>query len=246
MSPRDAAARLRVGVVGAGRVGAVLGSALRQAGHPVVAVSAVSDLSIGRAQRLLPGIPVRPVADVVAMADLVLLTVPDEALPGLVRGLAATRVLRAGQVLVHASPGHGIAVLEAAADRDVLPVALHPAMVFTGTDADLDHLLGVSFAVTTVRSLRPLGEALVLEMGGEPVWVEEEDRAAYATALAAVREGVAGVSAAAARVLVDCGVEQPARVLRPLLQSAFEDAAGAGSVTGGRPAGASGEAKEPE
>ena len=34
--------RLGVGVVGAGRVGAVLGSALAGAGHPVVGVSAVS------------------------------------------------------------------------------------------------------------------------------------------------------------------------------------------------------------
>ncbi len=57
---------LRVGVVGAGRVGAVLGAALASAGHRVVAVSAVSEASRERAELLLPDVPVLPVEEVVA------------------------------------------------------------------------------------------------------------------------------------------------------------------------------------
>ena len=45
--------RLAVGVVGAGRVGVVLGAALARAGHDVVAVSAVSAASRARAADLL-------------------------------------------------------------------------------------------------------------------------------------------------------------------------------------------------
>ena len=46
-------ARLTIGVIGAGRVGTVLGAALVRAGHRVVAVSAVSDASVERARRLM-------------------------------------------------------------------------------------------------------------------------------------------------------------------------------------------------
>ena len=46
-------ARLTIGVIGAGRVGTVLGAALARAGHRVVAVSAVSDASVARARRML-------------------------------------------------------------------------------------------------------------------------------------------------------------------------------------------------
>ncbi len=53
--PAERPARLKVGVIGAGRVGTVLGAALERAGHQVVAVSAVSDRSLDRAGRMLPG-----------------------------------------------------------------------------------------------------------------------------------------------------------------------------------------------
>src|SRR6266480_7530159 len=79
-------ARLRVGVIGAGKVGVVLGAALARAGHELVAVTAVSDASVRRAAAMLPGVPVRRPPAVLADSDLVLLTVPDDALPGLVNG----------------------------------------------------------------------------------------------------------------------------------------------------------------
>src|SRR5215212_715493 len=83
-----APARLRVGVIGAGRVGAVLGAALAAAGHDVVAASGLSTASAERAARLLPGVPLVPADEVVAASDLVVLAVPDDTLAGLVAGLA--------------------------------------------------------------------------------------------------------------------------------------------------------------
>jgi threonine dehydrogenase-like Zn-dependent dehydrogenase len=83
-------ARLAVGVVGAGRVGSVLGAALRRAGHAVVAVSAVSDASRERAELLLPGVPVLPPPDVVERSDLVLATVPTTRSPTSSRASPAT------------------------------------------------------------------------------------------------------------------------------------------------------------
>ena len=229
-TPSRPTARLRVGVVGAGRAGAVLGAALARAGHLPVAVSAVSDASRGRAEALLPGVPIREALDVVVEADLVLLAVPDDVLPGLVIGLAAAGAFHPGQVLVHTSARHGIGVLEPAAAHDVLPVAIHPAVALTGQSADAERLSAAVFAVTTLKSLRPLGEALVLEMGGEPVWIEEEDRPAYAAALGAVRDGLEGVLGAAGRVLADCGIPSPSRALTPLVLTALEDAFRSGSV----------------
>ncbi|HLR56057.1 MAG TPA: NAD(P)-binding domain-containing protein, partial [Actinomycetales bacterium] len=70
--------RLGVGIVGAGRVGAVLGSALRGAEHAVVGASGVSEDSKERIAALLPGVPHLDVPEIVERSELVLLTVPDD------------------------------------------------------------------------------------------------------------------------------------------------------------------------
>src|SRR4051794_9294196 len=57
---RGRAYPLVVGVVGAGRVGGVLGAALAAAGHHVVAAAAVSTASHERAARLLPAADILP------------------------------------------------------------------------------------------------------------------------------------------------------------------------------------------
>jgi predicted short-subunit dehydrogenase-like oxidoreductase (DUF2520 family) len=223
-------ARLDVGVVGAGRVGAVLGSALQRAGHRLVGVSGVSEASRTRAEQLLPGIPVLAVQEVVTRAELVLLTVPDDALADLVAGLAATRTWQAGQLVAHTSGRHGLEVYASAADHHILGLALHPAMTFTGTAIDLDRLLDCCFGVTAPEPLRPVAEALVLEMGGEPVWVEEEARPLYHAALSHGANHLVTLVAQSMQALAAAGVESPSRVLGPLVAAALDNTLRAGDA----------------
>lgn len=215
-------ARLAVGVVGVGRVGAVLAAALARAGHDVVAVSAVSKASRARAADLLPGVPVVCVDEVLAQAGLVLLTVPDDALPDLVGGLAATGEIRRGVLMAHTSGRHGLAVLEPASRSGALPLALHPVLPFTGTRVDLERLHGTSFGVTAPEPLRAVAEALVVEMGGEPVWLTDEQRPVWHAALAHGANHLTTLVASAADLLRAIGVEQPAQVLGPLLGAALD------------------------
>ncbi|MGY1747220.1 Rossmann-like and DUF2520 domain-containing protein [Blastococcus sp. SYSU D00695] len=219
----DAPARLRVGVIGAGRVGAVLGAALATAGHEVVAASGLSTASAERAARLLPGVPLLPADEVVAAADLVVLAVPDDTLAGLVAGLAETGAWRAGQLAFHTSGAHGLAVLEPAARAGVLPLALHPAMTFTGVPEDAERLTGAPFGVTGAPEFRAVAETLVLEMGGEPFFVAEADRRLYHAALVTGANHLVTLVAEAADLLRAAGVGEPARVLTPLLTAALDN-----------------------
>ena len=59
-APRRTRRELGVGVIGAGRVGSVLAVALGRAGHRIVAASAVSDASVQRVSKNLPGMPLLP------------------------------------------------------------------------------------------------------------------------------------------------------------------------------------------
>jgi predicted short-subunit dehydrogenase-like oxidoreductase (DUF2520 family) len=223
-------ARLDVGVVGSGRVGAVLGAALARAGHRLTGVSAVSDASLARAALLLPGVPVRPADEVAAGADLLLLAVPDDALAGLVEGLAETGALRAGQLVAHTSGRYGLGVLDPAVRARALPLALHPVLPFAGTPVDLARLTGASFGVTTPPALRPVGEALVLEMGGEPVWVEDALRPLWHAALAHGANYLVTLVASAADLLRAAGAADPGAVLAPQLHAALDGALASGDA----------------
>src|SRR5271156_6591483 len=184
LPPAGHPARLAGGVIGGGRAGPALGAALVRAGHAVVAASAVSDASVQRARAAFPGAVITDPGQGLRRADLALLTVPDDVLPGLVAGLAATEAPLEGRMLVHASGRHGLAVLDPAARRGALPIALHPVMTFTGRADDVDRLIGPCFGVPAPEVLRAAAEALVIEMGGEPVFIAEEHRDLYHAALA--------------------------------------------------------------
>jgi predicted short-subunit dehydrogenase-like oxidoreductase (DUF2520 family) len=223
MSAAARPARLDVGIVGVGRVGSALGAALSRAGHRVVAATAVSAASQRRAQQRLAGAAILPADEVVAMGALVLLAVPDDVLPGLVAGLGATGAWRPGQFVVHTSGAHGLAVLEPAAAAGAVPLALHPAMTFTGRDEDVARLDGAPFGVTAPPDLRPVAEALVVEMGGEPFWVPEASRPAYHAALSMGANHLVTLVADALALLGAAGVDDPARVLAPLLGAALDN-----------------------
>jgi predicted short-subunit dehydrogenase-like oxidoreductase (DUF2520 family) len=153
----------------------------------------------------------------------VLLTVPDDVLGGLVTGLAETGAVTPGQFLVHASGRYGVGVLDPATRVGALPMALHPVMTFTGSSADRERLAGCPFGVTAPPVLRPVAEALVVEMGGDPIWVPEEARPLYHAALANGANHLVTLVAQTLDLLGTAGIEEPAALVRPLLTAALDN-----------------------
>ncbi|MGA8543959.1 MAG: DUF2520 domain-containing protein [Mycobacterium sp.] len=178
-------ARLKVGIISAGRVGTALGVALERVDHVVVACSAVSQASRRRAESSLPDTPISPVPDVASNAELLLLAVPDTELAGLVSGLAATSAVRPGTIVAHTSGVNGVAVLAPLSQQDCIPLAIHPAMTFTGSDEDISRLPDTCFGITAADEVGyAIAQSLVLEIGGEPFRVREDARTLYHAALA--------------------------------------------------------------
>jgi predicted short-subunit dehydrogenase-like oxidoreductase (DUF2520 family) len=216
--------RLRVGVIGAGRVGAVLAAALRSRGHEIVSVAGESDASFRRIHDLLPGVRVAKPTSVARSCDVLLLTVPDDMLENVVTQLAASGALRAGQYVVHTSGSHGLRVLDPARAVGARPVALHPAMTFTGTSLDLDRLPDCVFGVTAGDAERDWAETVVTELGGRVMWVSEEHRSLYHAGLAHGANHLVTLVSQAMELLGAAGADDPAAILRPLLEAALDNA----------------------
>ncbi len=234
-----APARLSVGVVSAGRVGTALGAALERVGHVVVACSAVSDVSKHRASIRLPDSEILPVDEVAGRCNLLLLAVPDTELESLVAGLAATSVVKPGTIVLHVSGAHGIGILAPLAEQGAVPLAVHPAMTFTGHDEDTARLASTCFGITAADEIGyAIAQALVLEIGGEPVRVSEQMRPLYHAALAhgsnhlvtlvadaveALRVALAGDELLGQQIVDGAPGGVAERVLQPLLTAALDN-----------------------
>ncbi|APE18060.1 Rossmann-like and DUF2520 domain-containing protein [Mycolicibacterium pallens] len=232
-------ARLKVGIVSAGRVGTALGVALERAEHVVVACSAISTASRRLAERRLPDTEILPVPDVADRAELLLLTVPDSELPGLVKGLAATGAVRRGTIVVHTSGANGVAILAPLTEQGCVPLAIHPAMTFTGADEDIARLADSCFGVTAADEIGyAIAQSLVLEIGGEPFGVREDARTLYHAALAhasnhivtvvadaldALRAALSGQELLGQELVVDAPGGLAERIVGPLARAALEN-----------------------
>jgi predicted short-subunit dehydrogenase-like oxidoreductase (DUF2520 family) len=131
---------------------------------------------------------------------------------------------------VHTSGRFGTAVLGPATRAGALPLALHPAMTFSGTAVDLERLPGATFGVTAPEPLWPVAEALVVEMGSEPVRVAEEARGLYHAALAHGANHLVTLVADSLDLLRAAGVDDPAASLAPLLSAALDNSLRSGDA----------------
>ena len=243
-------ARLKVGIISAGRVGSALGIALERADHVVVACCAVSAASRRRAAGRLPDTPILSPDQVAASSELLLLAVPDAELAALVSGLAAVGAVKPGTIVAHTSGANGVGILSPLTELGCLPLAIHPAMTFTGADEDIVRLADTCFGITAADEIGyAIAQALVLEIGGEPFRVLEDARPLYHAALAhasnhlvtlisdaaeALRAALWGAELLGQQTVVDEPGGLAERVIAPLARAALENtlARGQAALTG--------------
>lgn len=235
-------ARLTIGIISAGRVGTALGEALERVGHVVGAVVARSQDSRRRAAQRLPESQILGLPDVVARSELLIIAVPDDSISDVVADIVDSGRLRPRTLVLHTAGAHGVDILAPLTALGALPLAVHPAMTFVGTDDDTTRLPQACFGVTASDEVGlAIASALVLEMGGEPVGIAEADRTLYHAALAhganhlvalvsdavvamnAAIEGSEGESGRATATVDGTSERLAERILAPLVTAALSN-----------------------
>ncbi|SJM59843.1 DUF2520 domain-containing protein [Gulosibacter sp. 10] len=224
MSASERDGRLGVGIVGDEPTAAVLARGLAGAGHAIIGAAIDDDQALERAEALLPGLQRLADRQVIERSELVILAEPEERLERRVRELTDAGAWVPGQLVMHNLAGHGTRILGAALDRGAIPLAIHPAIDITGTSLDLTRLREGWCAVTAPRPVLPIAQALVVELGAEPVVIAEEDRGTYAEAIETATSFTRSIVKQATALLAGVGVEQPGFVLSSLVRSAADNA----------------------
>ncbi len=220
---------LDVGVIGAGRAGLVMAAALADAGHRLVGVSTSNEKNIDRAASMLPGVEILDVATIVERSSLVVIAIPDRAIAELVEGIAVAGIWQPGQIVLHLAAPFGTGILAPAVAKGVIPIALRPNLVFTGTSIDRMRLRETTAAVTCPAPVLPIAQALAIEIGCEPVVIAEGDRVHYAEAIDIVSTFSKALIEQATGILRNIGVEDPAAVIASVAQTSVSNALARGS-----------------
>jgi predicted short-subunit dehydrogenase-like oxidoreductase (DUF2520 family) len=219
---------MSIGVIGDELPGTVLAKAWAEAGHLIAGLSLTSERAIELADSLLPGVPIKTISDLTDLADLLILAVTDDELEATATGLAELGLLGPRKIVVHLSPKWGYSILANPARTGAIPIAMHPVTSFTGTSLDLVALRNSVVAVTVPEMLRPIAEALVIELGAEPIVVHEYQRAAYAEAFSVADSFSSLVVAQAVGILREAEVLEASQLIAPVVRMAVERALAGG------------------
>jgi len=216
-------------IVGAGTVGSSLAAALAARGARVAAVAS-RRLSSARQAADLAGAPVATTepAEAARQGDVVVLSVPDDAIAAVCQQVAAGGGFGHGDVAMHLSGALGSQALDAARARGAAALAFHPIQTFARVDPT--RFEGIACALEGDPEAMALGTELATWLGARPVAVRAEDKALYHAALCIACNYAATLADAAAGLLEQAGFgDQALDALLPLLRGTTDNLARVGT-----------------
>jgi predicted short-subunit dehydrogenase-like oxidoreductase (DUF2520 family) len=205
-----------VALVGPGRAGTAVVTALAAAGWRVVAVAGrTPDAPSTQDAAARFGAPAVDVPDAVRDADLVVIATPDAAIDSVAAALAPA--VRRDALVVHLSGARGVDALGVVPARTG---ALHPLQTLPSAEAGAARLPGAWCAVAG----DPQVWELARQLGMKPIAVADEDRAAYHAAACIAANHLVALLAQVERV-----APVPLDAFLPLIRAAVDNVADLGA-----------------
>lgn len=171
MSGKD----LKIGIIGAGKVGTTLALGLGKAGYQVTHISSRSSSSAQKLAEKLPSAVVRQDSQAVFdNSDLIFITTPDTAIP-----VVATSVsVRPGRMVCHTSAADPVNILEPLRQQGAVIGVFHPLQSI-GSLENAVLLPGITFAIEAEEPLLAVLRQMASDLGGHCVGLSGNDRVLY-------------------------------------------------------------------
>src|SRR5712691_7580790 len=167
--------KVTLGFIGAGRVGTGLASSFALAGVNVVAIASRQIASAQKLAKRVRGARACAPQDVADSADIVFLTVPDDA----IEAVASSVRWRAGSACVHCSGAADLDVLQKAVADGALAGGFHPLHMFGEAGEPPGALAGCTIALAGPDALVEKLERLARVLDAKPLRLPEGGRALY-------------------------------------------------------------------
>ncbi len=214
--------RPTIAIIGLGRVGMALGRAIHAAGYTIAAVSS-RDPHKAETVAWAFGVPALSAAEAARSAELVLLTVSDDAITTVAKELGAAGAWHAGQSVVHASGVSPAGVLQPAAEYGAMIGAFHPLAAFATYDATLPP--GITFAIEASAPLHATLCDLAQALNGHPLDLAPQNKTLYHAAAVIASNYTITLAALATQIFEELGAtpEQGLQALLPLMRTTLDN-----------------------
>lgn len=210
---------MEIGIIGAGRAGSALGTALAAAGHRI---TAVADLIPERAACLakeLDASVLTPVG-VVDASRVILLAVPDGAIAATARQLALDLAGRRGKIFFHLSGACPAGLLAPLAAAGAVG-SLHPLLAMAERRTSAARLRRCYYAIEGMPAAVAAGRALVESLGGRLLELDAQAKVRYHAAAVLASNCLVGLVDVILGLYEDLGLdrERAREAVWPLLES---------------------------
>jgi len=215
-----------VAIIGAGRIGASLGYALSQKGYIISAISTRSRNSAEESARLIgQGSALTDNGQAARSAQIIVVSVPDNDIPGVVAELKSQKIDWEGKLVFHCSGLHPSRLLYSLESKGALTASVHPNQSFPHKLKDAGAFRGVYFALEGGERARTLAAKLVRDLGGHPFVIRAEDKPVYHAACSIASNFFVALLDVAVSLLQQCGLTQDTGhdLLLPLVERTLQN-----------------------
>jgi predicted short-subunit dehydrogenase-like oxidoreductase (DUF2520 family) len=164
-----------VAILGCGRVGGALAIAMHKAGATDLHLTGQRAEHAAELAERLDGTHYTTMQQAVDAAQLVIVTVPDDAIEPVVGELSWS----ADHTVLHCCGLHTLDVLHTARDAGAAVGSLHPLMAITDPNQGAASLRGATFAIEGKGVVGELLQSIVTALDGQAVAIAPEQRALY-------------------------------------------------------------------
>lgn len=213
-------------IVGAGRLGTSLASALVRRGWRVALIVDKDPRAAREARRIVgAGRASAALGRAAEPGDVVIIAVPDDAVGTAAAALARSGAGWAGRTVFHTSGLLPARVLDPLREKGARTASLHPVQTFPRNDTPAAAFKGITWGVEGgAEAVRTAG-MIVRDLGGDLLLVSERMKPLYHAACVLASNALVALEGTAASLLRQAGIgeETALRVLFPLVQGTLQN-----------------------
>ncbi len=215
-----------ISIIGAGRLGTSLGSALSKKGYRIKLLSCRTSLSAEESQKIIgEGKASTDNIETARAGDIVILCLPDEEILNVTKELMNARIRWSEKFIFHCSGLLSSEVLKPLKEKGALTASIHPVQSFAHKSTPPEQFENIYFGLEGETKALKESQKIIQKLGGRSFIIEAGNKALYHTACSIASNFFVVLLDTASSLLNQVGLqeEQAFQVLLPLVKGTLHN-----------------------